>query len=430
MDISGLPLELLEVILDFVWSKNSNSETLETLSDCSLVSRAWVHPSQRRLFHELNIHQSSFLSHPNLMGEFIDFLKDCPHIAKSIRDLVLDMGYSRTYPDRHKPLCRHNISDILTSLSGLQSLDLQDVPLHAFCECHRSGDYRIPGTFSLCYLYITNAHARSAKGFGHFDFLSVLSVFAEITHFSLFTMEITGRYIPGVTESSPHGQLCLPPDTFQKLCVRNVDFWGWSDLLFDVLNSPNGPTKDILEGITFEPTTHEDIQSFGKALQMYPNSVRHVKFDSFNAEDYIAIGEPNSPHRVTPELQVLGSGLQACLSLQGVKFNINTRFESWTKTSDYSLRYQMQTTALIISFLPPSTRKITFYLSLDAAEKLSVEAFEENICWDEIQMAVVGLGVVEEVRFEWWRGSDDSEAIRFVVRNRFPLLLRRGLLKF
>ncbi|KAF9003490.1 hypothetical protein BDZ89DRAFT_967510, partial [Hymenopellis radicata] len=75
---SDLPPELIALIIDF------HRDAKSTLCQCSLVCRAWLSPSQRRLFHTFRMF--------NLVEKvvpFRDFLRGAPHFGAYVREITV-----------------------------------------------------------------------------------------------------------------------------------------------------------------------------------------------------------------------------------------------------------------------------------------------------------------------------------------------------
>jgi len=351
------------------------------------------------------------------------------------------VGFNGPEGDSERPFCRHDVSNILLHFPKLNALTFFGVYLQAFCKCPSS--LPNPGPFSLQELTV-DAGAASGTDLGHFDFLSILSVFDDIKFLRINRWRSPLKYVFGVTETSPQGQLCLRTDALQNLRVHSIETVGWSPIAMDVLN--DRPTLHPLDSIIFFPDEKDDLQLMGKSLTTYPHCVRHITFEGWGPKDYLTgldddiwqRDDPSVPLTLTApgELTILGSGLKSCFSLESVKFVIGTQNKDHDFISHHNLRHLMESAAFLITNLPPSTQIIIFDLTLDNAENMSSGLIEKTINWDEIQTAILGLRTTTlEVRFEWQRvdgrvSGDDSGGIRSVIKNNLPILVGRGLLKF
>ncbi|KAF8992206.1 hypothetical protein BDZ89DRAFT_973522, partial [Hymenopellis radicata] len=73
---SDLPSELIALIIDF------HRDAKSTLRQCSLVCRAWLSPSQHRLFHTFR----RFYLLKEVVP-FRNFLLGAPHLGRYIREI-------------------------------------------------------------------------------------------------------------------------------------------------------------------------------------------------------------------------------------------------------------------------------------------------------------------------------------------------------
>ncbi|KAJ7613697.1 hypothetical protein DFH06DRAFT_1369225 [Mycena polygramma] len=123
-----IPQELIDTIIEeiplsdsqypFVTYRDESDEStllVETLRACALVSRAFVRPTQRRLFHAVGLDLTRKGDHSN--RRFSQLLLDRPHLRTYVRHLQLT--YTSANDDAEL------ISQILSSLTCLGSIKLQ-----------------------------------------------------------------------------------------------------------------------------------------------------------------------------------------------------------------------------------------------------------------------------------------------------------------
>ncbi|KAE9389821.1 hypothetical protein BT96DRAFT_1024879 [Gymnopus androsaceus JB14] len=118
MAVESLPNELIDCILD-----NLSSDKI-ALSNCSLVEKAWVLPSQRRIFEKLGLngHAGSLVKTERLIAIF----DEKPHLASSVR--LLNLWSFNNVEGPEKEMLHARIAEgVIQRLSKVETIELDYV---------------------------------------------------------------------------------------------------------------------------------------------------------------------------------------------------------------------------------------------------------------------------------------------------------------
>lgn len=123
-----LPQELIDAITDHLHYDKAS------LSQCSLVRRAWTHRSHYHLFHTMNLIITTAEEEPEGHA-LIAFLDDSPHIRGFIKELNVQDPLG---PRFATTFCFHQLQAILPRVPSiscitLDSVDIICTPLHSHC---------------------------------------------------------------------------------------------------------------------------------------------------------------------------------------------------------------------------------------------------------------------------------------------------------
>ncbi|KAE9388975.1 hypothetical protein BT96DRAFT_1025231 [Gymnopus androsaceus JB14] len=118
MAVESLPNELIDCILD-----NLSCNKI-ALSNCSLVEKAWVLPSQRRIFEKLGLngHADSLVKTERLIAIF----DEKPHLASSVR--LLNLWSFNNVEGPEKEMLHARIAEgVIQRLSKVETIELDYV---------------------------------------------------------------------------------------------------------------------------------------------------------------------------------------------------------------------------------------------------------------------------------------------------------------
>lgn len=244
--------DILDIVLDL--------QDCTTLSSCSIVSRSWVVPSQKRLFRSIVF---SCDHNERVHPRFLHWLQTHPCQASYIQSLSL--GREGNVHDRG-PRCSFSISSLwalLTSVPNLRHLSLDPF----FVELNPSHIAR--GSFTLDHLVLrTSEHA-------HDGTLSILASFSRISHLELkksMSCFLVPQWLsPGV---DPHN---IPPLTLttshHRLSVQRIS-----------------TCMDSIQGLPVSFMTLTDVQSISVKDDGYYFRVIIESSHIFHVVEHLLVG--------------------------------------------------------------------------------------------------------------------------------------------
>ncbi|KAK0202151.1 hypothetical protein DFS33DRAFT_1386445 [Desarmillaria ectypa] len=258
--VGVLPQELIDAIID------ENHIDKATLRTCSLVSRSWTYPSQRRIFSHISFNHQSCHYHP-LQGRrrrdierFNSFISVHPHLATLVKSIevspLLDAYLLGTTLEK-----LFNLESIYLHLCGYSwdelSLSMRDTLITAF----RS-------------LRLTQLEIRDGLFLHYADFLALLGTCRYLKHLSLSAISCEDSVCCENLEGSarfPSGlelelrslalSLCEPHSALVQVLRPSINVSSLQRLL--VLTDGSGDlvkrtkvTKEILQQLNGSPLEH------------------------------------------------------------------------------------------------------------------------------------------------------------------------------
>lgn len=257
--ISGLPQELLDVIIDHLYDDNT------ALRRCTLVSRSWLQASRYHLYRTLRISDEYW--HHNFVA-FDNFLRNdaSPGFCAEVRSLTMrgDEG-SYDFPQRTL-LSRDLLMSILGRLPHLSVLIICDIRLQ---------EAQLPSLsprFSLEKLVLSSVgSSRDSPR----NIVQLLSMFTDIG--TLHANFVDSWYEPALSQgnTSPLG----PHSNTFLLKVDKLHLRGWTTIncLVDIMR--RSQFVHMLQSIDVECTDTREIVSVGDLISDAGENLSHVAID-------------------------------------------------------------------------------------------------------------------------------------------------------